>query len=57
MWPLVVVNPEEGIEAFLLLQEVESGGLSGIGLKGAMHTFVTAVLFGVPRVDALDLDT
>jgi hypothetical protein len=44
---LVVVNPHEGIEAFLLLQEVERRRLGCFGLEGTVDALVTAVLLGV----------
>ena len=55
MWSLVVVNPDELIEAFLLLQEVERGGLGGLFFEGQVHTLVAAVLLRVSELDALKL--
>ena len=56
MWAFVVVNPDEVIKAFLLLQEVERGGLGGLLFERQVHAFVTAVLFGVSWLDALEVD-
>jgi len=56
MRSLVVVNPNEVIEALLLLQEVEGSGLSGFRLQRQVHAFVTAVLLRVPGLDALQVD-
>jgi hypothetical protein len=44
---LIVVNPDEIIEAFLLLQEIERGGLGGFFFQSQMHAFVTPVLLGM----------
>ncbi len=56
MVALVVGNPDKVIKAFLLLQEVEPGGLGRVLFQGQVHAFVTAVLLGMAGVDALDLD-
>ena len=57
MWPLVIVNPYEVLEALLLLQEIEGWGLGGFLFQGQMHTLVAAVLLGVAWFDALYPDT
>jgi hypothetical protein len=41
MRSLIVVNPHEVVEAFLLLQEVERGRLGGFLLEREMNAFVT----------------
>ena len=56
MRSFIVVNLDEGIEALLLLQEIERSGLGGILLQCQMHALVTAVLLWVAGLDALDLD-
>ena len=56
MWSLVVVNPDEVIEALLLLQEVEGSGLGGFFLQCQVHALVATVLLGMSGLDALDLD-
>jgi hypothetical protein len=53
MRPLVVVNPDKGVEALLLLQEVEGGGLGGFLLQRQVHALVAAVLLRVAGLDAL----
>ena len=57
MWSLVVVNLDEFIEAFLLLQEVEGGGLCRFLLQCQMHAFMAAVLLRISGFDALYLNT
>jgi len=54
--PLVVVNPDELIEALLLLQEVEGSRLSGFILERQVQAFMPTVLFRVSGLDALDVD-
>ena len=49
-------NLDELIEAALLLQEVEGGRLGSFLFQGEVHTFVSAVLLRVTRLDALDAD-
>ena len=56
MRALVVVNPDEAIKAFLLLEEVEGGGLGGLLLQGQVHAFVSTILLRVAGLDPLDLD-
>ena len=56
VWSLVVVNPDEVIEALLLLQEVEGGRLGGLLLQCQVHALVATVLLGMSGLDALDLD-
>ena len=57
MGSLVVVNADELVEAFLLLQEVERSGLRRFMLQCQMHAFMSPVLLGVTRLDTLDRDT
>ena len=57
MGPLVVVNLDEVIETFLLLQEVECGRLGSFLLQSEMHALVAAVLLWIAWLDALQLDT
>jgi hypothetical protein len=52
----VVVNPDEVIKAFLLLQEVERGGLGGFVLQRQVDPLMATVLLGIARLDALELD-
>jgi hypothetical protein len=47
---------DEIIEAGLLLEAVEAWRPRGFLLQGEMHAFVPAVLLGLARLDALDLD-
>ena len=47
---------QEGVELGLLLQEVGAGWASGFFFQGQMHAFMTAVLLGMARPDALDGD-
>ncbi len=56
MRTFIVVNLDELIEALLLLQEVERGGLGRLFLEGQVHAFMASILFGMSRLDALDLD-
>jgi hypothetical protein len=56
MRSFIVVNLYEGIEALLLLPEIERSGLGGILLQCQMHALVTAVLLRGAGLDALDLD-
>ena len=57
MGTLVVVNPHELIEAFLLLQEVEGSRLGGFLLERQVHALVAAVLLGMTGLDALQADS
>ena len=50
MRPLIVVNLDERIEAFLLLQIVEGCWLGGLVLQGEMHAFMAPVLLRVARL-------
>jgi len=54
--PLLVVHPDEVVEALLLLEAVEGGGLGGLLFQGQVDALVAAVLFGVARLDALQAD-
>jgi len=56
MRTLVVVNIDEAIDAFLLLEKVEGGRLCGFLFQGQVHAFVPAVLLGTPWPDAFDSD-
>ena len=56
MGPFLVEALDEVIEAGLLSQEVGGRGLGGFGLEGQMHPLVAAVLFGMPGLDALNVD-
>ena len=56
MGSLVVVNPDEGIEALLLLQKVKRGGLGRLLLERQMHALMAAVLLGMAWLDALQAD-
>jgi len=56
MWPLVVEDLDEVIEACLLLQEVASRWFASLFFQGEMHAFVTAILLRMARLDALDAD-
>jgi hypothetical protein len=56
MRPLLIVNPDELVEALLLLQKVERRGLGCLFLECDVHAFMTTVLLGATGLDALDLD-
>jgi hypothetical protein len=56
MRTFVVELLEEGIEAFLLLQKVLSGGLGGFFLESEMHALMTPVLLRPAQLDALKGD-
>ena len=56
MRSLIVVNPDEVIEALLLLQEVERGGLGGFILERQVHALVASILLRMSRLDALNVD-
>ena len=56
MRSFVIVNPDELVEAFLLLQEVEGCGLGGFLLEGQVHALVATVLLRMARLDALQAD-
>ena len=43
MRPVVVVNLDEVVEALLLLQEVERGGLGRFCLERETYAFMTAI--------------
>jgi hypothetical protein len=53
---LLVVNPDERLEALLLLQGVEGGGLGGLVLEREMHALMSSVLLRLARLDALQAD-
>jgi hypothetical protein len=52
----MVVNPDEVVEALLLLQEVERSGLGGFGLERETQAFMPAVLLWLTGLDALDVN-
>jgi hypothetical protein len=52
----VVEDVKELVEASLLLQEVGCSRFGGLFLEREMHAFVTAILLGMTRLDALDAD-
>jgi len=52
--PFVVVTADECIELGLLLEKVAGSWLGGFFLERQVHAFMTAVLLGMPRFDALD---
>ena len=56
MRPLLVVALDERIEPRLLLQHVGCGRFRGLRLEGQVHPLMPAVLLGMARRDALDLD-
>ena len=55
MRALVVVNLDEAVEAFLLLQEVERGWPGRFFFQGQMDALVAAVLLWVAGLDAFDV--
>jgi hypothetical protein len=56
MGPLLVEDAPKGVEAPLLGAEVLAGGAGGVGLEGAVHALVSAVLVGTGRLDQLGPD-
>ena len=56
MGTFLIEDVDELIEAGLLLQEVGSGRFGGFLLQGEMHTFMTAVLLRMARLNAFDTD-
>jgi len=54
--PLLVVNADEVLEAFLLLQEVERSGLGSFVLQRQVHALMAAVLLRLAGLDALQAD-
>src|SRR5882672_3392432 len=50
MRPLLVVRVAKHIELALLAVAIDGRWPSGLGLQGAMHSFVGAVLFRVARL-------
>ena len=56
MGTLIVVNLDELIKAFLLLQKIERSWLGGLFLEGQVHALMASVLFGMARLDTLDVD-
>ncbi len=56
MRSVIVVKLDEGVEAFLLLQEVKGGGFCGFLFKGEVHPLMTSVLVWIAGFDALDTD-
>ena len=51
MGPNLVVFPTKALEARLLGAERAGRRASGLGLRGAMHTFVATVLFRGAQID------
>jgi len=56
MRALLVVAVDEVIKARLLLQNVRGGRLRCLLFQGEMHALVAAVLLGMARLDALDVN-
>ena len=56
MRPFLVVALKEDIEAGLLVEEVRRRGPGGFGLERQMHPLVPAVLLGMTRPDAFEVD-
>jgi hypothetical protein len=56
MRQLVIKAIDEGVETRLLLQRVRGGGPDRLLLERQMHPLVPAILLGVSRPDALDLN-
>src|SRR6187431_3297754 len=57
MGPLEIELLNEDVEALLLLQRVPARRPGGFLLEGEVHALVAAVLLGMTRLDAFDLDT
>jgi len=47
---------DKGIELGLLLQDISAGWPRGLLLQGQMHTFMAAILLGMPRANPFDAD-
>ena len=56
MRPDVVELVDEGVEALLLLEQVRSRRTGRLELERAVHPLVPAILLGMGRPDALELD-
>ena len=56
MRAFVVEDLAEAVEAALLGAQAAGGGPGGLGLEGAVHAFVTAVLLGLAGLDELGED-
>jgi hypothetical protein len=56
MGPLLVEDADELIEPSLLLQEVFGRRLSGFLLQREIHALMAAILVGMARLDAFDVD-
>src|SRR5215471_10413048 len=50
----VVEDLDEFVEACLLLKEIRGSWFGSFFFQGEMHAFMTAVLLGMARLDALD---
>ncbi len=56
VWPLLVVDLPEAIEAALLDAAVSGRRMRGLGLEGPVHALVSPVLLRVGRLDANGAD-
>src|SRR3569833_2344212 len=56
MWSLLIEFLDEGVEAFLLLEQIRLGRTSRFLLERAVHSLVRAVLLGLAGLDAFVLD-
>lgn len=56
MWPFLVIETPEALEALLLCSEVGRRRTRGLGFEGAMHALVPAVLLRAPWLDAHGMD-
>jgi len=54
VWALVIEDVEKCVKARLLLKEVGGGGLGGFFFQREVQAFMTAVLVGMPWLDAFD---
>jgi hypothetical protein len=52
--PFVVEDLDKAVKAGLLLQKIGGGGFGGLFFQSEVHAFVTAVLLGMARLNALD---
>jgi hypothetical protein len=53
----VVVDIDEFVEARLLLKEIRGSWFRSFFFQSEMHKFMTALLLGMARLDALDANT
>lgn len=56
MEPFLIEVGDEGVEAFLLLQDVLADRLCRLILQGEMHALLSFVLLRMSWLDAFDLD-